>query len=106
MPCSITSMISICNTHEQSNLGTTVHGRSYARGKLHRLYTDFTKLSKPHQLLLPQFPAHIKECIKAVEVNSRFLSSIVENAVGFFQNSDVSEFVSASSINYSLFMID
>ena len=77
------------------NLGTTLDGRSYARGKLHRLYTDFTKLPRPHQLLLPRFPAHMKECIKAVEVNSKFLGSIVENAVGFFQNSEVSEFVSA-----------
>ena len=68
--------------------------RSYAHSKLKRLWSDFSKLPKDNQLLLPRFPTHMKECIKAVEINSKFLKAIVENAVGVFQNSDISQFVS------------
>ena len=79
------------------NIIVTYLVRSYARLRLQKLWFAFTKLPKSHRLLLPDFPSHMKECFKAAEENSKFLNSIVANAVGVFQNSDVSEFVSSSS---------
>ena len=44
--------------------------------------------------MLSQFPAHIANARRAVETNYEFVKKIVSSAVGMFENSAVSHFVS------------
>lgn len=55
---------------------------------------NYQSLPDRHKAMLPDYPGHIDECRAAVNVNYELIKTIVGNAAGFLQNSDVSDFVS------------
>jgi len=44
--------------------------------------------------MLKDYPEHCKDIAGAIDRNYRFISAIVQSAVGMFENSSVSNFVS------------
>ena len=55
---------------------------------------NYHLLPERHKALLKDYPAHIEQCKEAVDANYEFIKAIVSNAIGFLNNSDVSDFVS------------
>ena len=88
-----TSMCLHTHTHTYTCLHVILH-RVYALVRVQRLEDNYKKLSQGHQQMLSQFPTHIANTRKAVETNYEFVKKIVSSAVGMFENSEVSHFVS------------
>ncbi len=64
--------------------------------RLEQSYGDYLQLPAQHQKMLTTFPKHIGDVRKAIDTNFDFVKLIVSSAVGMFENSDVSQFVSFS----------
>ena len=43
--------------------------------------------------MIPHYLKHLENCYHMIDVNYELIKHIVKNAVGFLQNSDVSDFV-------------
>ena len=93
-----THLYHVCtHTHTHTHTHTCIHvilPRTYALVRVQRLEDNYKKLSPSHQQMLSQFPAHIANARRAVETNYEFVKKIVSSAVGMFENSAVSHFVS------------
>ena len=62
--------------------------------RLKQVVESYGKLPACHRLMLKDYPEHCKDIADAVDKNDRFVKSIVQSAVGMFENSSVSNFVS------------
>ena len=70
--------------------------RTYASERLQRLYQDYLRIPVEHQRMLPSIPATIDRIQKAIDKNYEFVRAIVSTAVGMFEDSEVSQFVSVA----------
>ena len=70
--------------------------RTYTSERLQRLHRDYLHIPAEHQKMLPSFPATIDRIQKAIDRNYEFVRAIVSTAVGMFEDSAVSQFVSLS----------
>ena len=75
-------------------LATILFRRVFSFRKIHKAWHDFASLSELHKAMLSKYPAHLNNIRKAIETNYQFIFKLISNAVGFFENSDVSKFVS------------
>ncbi len=62
--------------------------------RLKQVVESYGKLPACHRLMLKDYPDHCKDIAEGIENNDRFVRSIVRSAVGMFENSSVSNFVS------------
>lgn len=68
--------------------------RMFACLQIDRGHLCYKKLSAKHKALLPDYPSHVENCFKAIDVNYQLIKNIIGNAVGFFENSDITDIVS------------
>ena len=75
--------------------------RTHALNRVDQLAKNYGSLPLHHREMLPGMPSHIEALKSAIDVNQHFVEMIVASAVGMFENSQVSQLVSNSSVNVS-----
>lgn len=55
---------------------------------------SYDLLPSPHRLMLPNFLDDWKDICRGVDLNYQFVKTIIRSAMGMFENSSVSQFVS------------
>ena len=68
--------------------------RSHALSRVDRFVKNYQGLPLHHRKMLPGMPSHIQALKSAIDVNQQFVEMIIASAVGMFENSQVSQFVS------------
>ena len=54
---------------------------------------NYSSLSLSHRRMLREMPSHFQRLREAIQINQKFVESIVTSAVGMFENSQVSDIV-------------
>ena len=67
--------------------------RAYGYLQIEKMKKNYHLLPERHKELLKDYPSHTEKCKEAIDTNYEFIKGVVSNAIGFLNNSDVSDFV-------------
>ncbi|XP_019858904.1 PREDICTED: carnosine N-methyltransferase-like [Amphimedon queenslandica] len=78
--------------HFKKIVNAYLYYKAYGYLQIEKMKKNYHLLPERHKDLLKDYPSHIEKCKEAIDANFEFIKGVVSNAIGFLNNSDVSDF--------------